>query len=65
MNKSMLLFALNVIKRECGNHTICESCPFSIIDEELEGIASCGIQDSIPNQWCLLDEEQCTEHLIF
>lgn len=61
MDKSMLLFALNVIKTECGSHDSCESCPFkveSIIDR-------CGIRKDIPIEWNLLDDEPCDEQLIF
>lgn len=61
MDKSMLLFALNVIKDECHRHENCNGCPFNI-----QSVGDrCGIRKDIPNEWDLLDDEPCDEQLIF
>lgn len=59
MNKSMLLFALNVIKDECIKNEKCDNCPFYIPE------GGCGIRHSIPSEWSILDDEPCEEQLIF
>lgn len=64
MNKNTLLFALNVIKNECNRHNNCESCPFNTKDEDWDGCC-CGIRETMPGDWNLLDDEPCDEQLIF
>lgn len=63
MNKSMLLFALNVIRAECNSHSYCSDCPFYVRSDS-DG-KYCGIQKTTPIEWNLLDEEPCTDQLIF
>lgn len=59
MNKSMLLFALKMIRSECHKHNDCTGCPFSLNDN------TCGIRQDVPSEWDLLDDEPCDEQLIF
>lgn len=65
MNKSMLLFALNVIKNECNRHEhSCASCPFCTKDEDGD-VIYCGVRETMPSDWDLLEDKPCDEQLIF
>lgn len=63
MKKAILLLALKVIKNECISSYSCERCPFykSTPDED----TLCGIQQTMPAGWVLVDDEPCEEKLMF
>ena len=59
MNKSLLLFALHLIKAECCKHNCCnDSCPFCREEH-------CQILSKTPEEWDILETEPIVEKLLF